>query len=249
METKEINYTKIHLTETASTNTYLQKLDAETNLSEGTIVFTDIQSAGRGQRGNSWESEPYRNLTFSLLLRPEHIPANEQFLLSQVVSLAIVDLLNRHAPGFSIKWPNDIYWEDRKIAGMLIENSLSGNTFSRAIIGIGLNINQEVFLSDAPNPVSLVQITGHTTPIESMLDQFIETFRTRYLETFSRSTQRIREEYFASLYRNDGLYPFSSNEGTFQASIIGVEPDGHLILSTDSGEEKRFAFKEVSFLL
>ena len=249
METKEINYSFIHLSETASTNTYLQQLDAETNLPEGTIVYTDTQSSGRGQRGNSWESEPHKNLTFSLLLRPDHIPANEQFLLSQVVSLAIVDVLNRYAAGFSIKWPNDIYWEDRKIAGILIENVLSGSTFSRAIIGIGLNVNQTVFLSDAPNPVSLFQITGHTHSLEQMLNQFVDTFRTRYLETFSRSAQRIREEYFASLYRNDGYYPFCSDGETFRAAITDVEPDGHLILSTESGETKRFAFKEVSFLL
>ncbi len=249
METKEINYTQIHLTETASTNTYIQELDAAKNLPEGTIVYTDTQSSGRGQRGNHWESEPYKNLTFSLLLRPIHIPANEQFILSQIASLAIVDLLNRYAPGFSIKWPNDIYWEDKKIAGMLIENSLSGNTLSRSIIGIGLNVNQEIFISDAPNPISLYQITGHTQLVETILDQFIESFRPRYLETFSGSTQRIREEYFASLYRNDGQYPFDCNGEVFYASIIDVEPDGHLRLVTESGEERRFAFKEVSFLL
>ena len=161
METKEIIFTKEHLAETDSTNTYLQQLDADRHLPEGYIAYTDTQRAGRGQRGNSWESQPGKNLTFSLLLRPEHIPANQQFLLSQAVSLAATDVLNRYASGFSIKWPNDIYWEDKKIAGILIENVLSGSTFARSIVGIGLNINQERFISDAPNPVSLFQITGH----------------------------------------------------------------------------------------
>ena len=249
METKEINYTLIHLSETASTNTYLQQLDAETNLPEGTIVYTDTQSSGRGQRGNSWESEPGKNLTFSLLLRPEHIPANQQFLLSQAVSLAMTDLLGRYATGFSIKWPNDISWEDKKIAGILIENVLSGTTFARSIVGIGLNINQATFVSDAPNPVSLFQITGHTYDTEAVLDQFVDAFRTRYQQTFTDSARALREEYAATLYRNDGEYPYCSEGKTFYASITGVEPDGHLILTTDTGEERRFAFKEVSFLL
>lgn len=249
MGTHEITFTKDHLAETASTNTYLQELDADRHLPEGYIVYTDTQRAGRGQRGNSWESQPGKNLTFSLLLRPKHIPANQQFLLSQAVSLAVTDVLNRYAPGFSIKWPNDIYWEDKKIAGILIENVLSGSTFARSIAGIGLNINQELFVSDAPNPVSLYQITGHPYAIEEVLDQFIDAFRHRYLQTFTDSSQSLREEYFATLYRNDGKYPYCSNGETFYASIIGVEPDGHLILMTDSGKERRFAFKEVSFLL
>lgn len=250
METKEIIYTKNHLDETASTNTYLQELDADRHLPEGYIVYTETQRAGRGQRGNSWESEPSKNLTFSLLLRPEHIPANQQFLLSQAVSLAMTDVLTRYATGFSIKWPNDIYWKDKKIAGILIENVLSGSIFSRAIIGIGLNLNQEIFVSDAPNPVSLVQITGHTCDITAMLDRFIDAFHSRYLQTFdSDSAQLLRDEYRTILYRNDGLYPYCSEGKTFYASIAGVEPDGHIILATESGENRRFAFKEVSFLL
>lgn len=249
MEPKEIIFTKDHLAETASTNTYLQQLDADRHLPEGYIVYTDAQLAGRGQRGNSWESQPGKNLTFSLLLRPEHIPANQQFVLSQAVSLAMTDLLGRYATGFSIKWPNDIYWEDKKIAGILIENVLSGSTFARSIVGIGLNLNQEVFVSDAPNPVSLFQITGHTCDIEAVLDQFADAFRTRYLQTFTDSARALREEYAATLYRNDGVYPYCSGGETFYASITGVEPDGHLILTTDAGEERRFAFKEVSFLL
>ena len=250
METKEIIFTKDHLVETASTNTYLQQLDTDRHLPEGHIVYTDTQRAGRGQRGNSWESQPGKNLTFSLLLRPEHIPPNQQFLLSQAVSLAMTDLLGRYATGFSIKWPNDIYWEDKKIAGILIENVLSGTTFARSIVGIGLNINQATFVSDAPNPVSLFQITGHTYDIEAVLDQFADAFRTRYLQTFDiGSVQALREEYAATLYRNDGVYPYCSEGETFYASITGVEPDGHLILTTDTGEERRFAFKEVSFLL
>ena len=151
--------------------------------------------------------------------------------------------------GFSIKWPNDIYWHDKKIAGILIENVLSGSTFSRAIIGMGLNINQKNFYSDAPNPVSLYQITGRTYKIEKILDEFTEAFGKRYTDTFTNSSDRIHKEYIAALYRNDGVYPFYSDGNIFHASIADVELDGHLLLSTESGEKKRFAFKEVSFLL
>ena len=249
METKEIKFQKTHLKEIGSTNTYLQESDKDRLLPEGTIVYCDIQRSGRGQRGNSWESEPFKNLTFSLLLRPEHIPANRQFLLSEIVSLATVDVLNRYATGFSIKWPNDIYWHDKKIAGILIENVLSGSTFSRAIIGMGLNINQKNFYSDAPNPVSLYQITGRTYKIEKILDEFTEDFGKRYTDTFTNSSDRIHKEYIAALYLNDGVYPFYSDGNIFHASIADVELDGHLLLSTESGEKKRFAFKEVSFLL
>lgn len=137
----------------------------------------------------------------------------------------------------------------QKIAGILIENVLSGSTFSRAIIGMGLNINQKNFYSDAPNPVSLYQITGRTYKIEKILDEFTEDFGKRYTDTFTNSSDRIHKEYIAALYRNDGVYPFYSDGNIFHASIADVELDGHLLLSTESGEKKRFAFKEVSFLL
>ncbi len=249
MERKILDYSIIHLEEIRSTNTYLQELDATHPQPEGTLVYTDTQSAGRGQRGNSWESEPGKNLTFSLLLHPEHIPANRQFLLSQAVSLAMIDLLSPYAQGFSIKWPNDIYWNDRKIAGILIENVLSGTSFTRAIVGIGLNINQETFVSDAPNPVSLLQITGKEHPIETILNQFMEAFEHRYRETFASSNESIQQEYAHNLYRREGYHPYSCEEETFLARIVDVEPDGHLLLSTPADETRRFAFKEVAFIL
>ena len=114
---------------------------------------------------------------------------------------------------------------------------------------MGLNINQKNFYSDAPNPVSLYQITGRTYKIEKILDEFTEAFGKRYTDTFTTSSDRIHKEYIAALYRNDGVYPFYSDGNIFHASIADVELDGHLLLSTESGEKKRFAFKEVSFLL
>lgn len=250
--TEHPSFQIIDLEETDSTNRYLSDLCDNTPTApiEYTTVTARFQTSGKGQRGNSWESEAGQNLLFSTVLYPRFVEARRQFVLSQIVSLAVKEELDTYTEGISIKWPNDIYWEDRKIAGILIENVLSGSTFARSIVGIGLNLNQEVFVSDAPNPVSLFQITGHTCDIEEVLDQFADAFRTRYRQTFDiGSVQALREEYAATLYRNDGVYPYCSEDETFYASITGVEPDGHLILTTDTGEERRFAFKEVSFLL
>jgi len=241
----------IILPETDSTNNYLTQLcnEQQSAVREFTTVIAERQTAGKGQRGNSWESEDCRNITFSFVLYPTFIEARRQFILSQIVSLSIKEELDEWTKGISIKWPNDIYWHDKKIAGILIENVLSGSTFSRAIIGMGLNINQKNFYSDAPNPVSLYQITGRTYKIEKILDEFTEAFGKRYTDTFTNSSDRIHKEYIAALYRNDGVYPFYSDGNIFHASIADVELDGHLLLSTESGEKKRFAFKEVSFLL
>ena len=150
------------LMETDSTNRHLTQLCDEqgTDIPEFMTVIAERQTAGKGQRGNSWESEDCKNITFSFVLYPTFIEARQQFILSQIISLSIKEELDEWAEGISIKWPNDIYWNEKKICGILIENDLLGHHIGRSISGIGVNINQEVFRSDAPNPVSLKQITG-----------------------------------------------------------------------------------------
>ena len=152
----------IELDETDSTNRFLIQLcnEKENTVEEMTTVKTDYQTSGKGQRGNSWEAEKGQNLLFSFVLYPTFLEARHQFILSQIVSLAIKEELSRWSDEISIKWPNDIYWKEKKICGILIENDLSGIYIGRCIVGIGININQEKFVSDAPNPVSLKQITG-----------------------------------------------------------------------------------------
>ena len=152
----------IRLVETDSTNNYLREQSAKARLPEGSLVIADFQTAGKGQVGNSWESEAGKNLMFSILLYPDFLPANRQFLISQIASLSVKETLEKYTDSVTVKWPNDIYWKDRKICGMLIENDLSGQYLYCSVVGIGLNINQEIFRSDAPNPVSLTQITGKT---------------------------------------------------------------------------------------
>ncbi|MDE5927427.1 MAG: biotin--[acetyl-CoA-carboxylase] ligase, partial [Duncaniella sp.] len=140
-----------------STSSYLAGIAADAP--HGTVVMAREQTAGRGQRGNSWEAEPGCNITLSLLLRPEGLHPARQFVISQAVSLAIADLVSHFvAAPVSIKWPNDIYVDDRKICGILIENTITGTSIDRTIVGIGLNVNQTEFRSDAPNPVSMRQL-------------------------------------------------------------------------------------------
>ena len=155
----------IILKQTDSTNRYLISMceEKQDKLDPFTVVMSDYQTAGKGQRGNSWESEAGANLTFSFVVYPSFIAAKRQFIISQIVSLGIVNALkNYEKEGFSIKWPNDIYYHDKKICGMLIEVYLDGMDLGRCVCGIGLNVNQDTFHSDAPNPVSLCKIIGRT---------------------------------------------------------------------------------------
>ncbi|MBR1935387.1 MAG: biotin--[Muribaculaceae bacterium] len=237
----------ITLDEVASTNTYVKQHIAE--LEDDSVVLTHCQTAGRGQRGNSWEAEPGKNLTFSLLLRRPAVKVQEQFRLSEAVALATVETLDAFATGFSIKWPNDIYHNDDKIAGVLIEQSLDGNAIDYSIVGIGLNVNQRRFVSDAPNPVSLWQITGEETALEPLLERLCA----RIIERCARlSDNELHPAYLKRLWRNDGApHPYALPDGTaVSARIVDVEPDGHLLLAhAGSSTPCRYAFKEIAALL
>lgn len=214
------------------------------------MVATRSQTAGRGQRGASWEAEPGKNLTFSQLFRPEVLHAQRQFELSMLVSLAIADTVDEliAAKGLTakIKWPNDIYVGDCKICGILIENKLFGPQIHRSIAGIGLNINQTVFRSDAPNPISVVQIIGHDTPLEPLLVR-LATRLADYVDNYNGDAVALKKNYLSRLYRGDGkAYTFSLPDGTcFEASIIDVDTDGTLHLS----DGKAYAFKEVAYVI
>ena len=245
-----MNETFIHLNETHSTNSYLRELIMrEKEQPEGTVVITDYQTAGRGQKGNSWESERGKNLTFSILLHPNHIPPGKQFILSQLISIAIVGVLKKYDRHFTIKWPNDIYWKEKKIAGMLIEVDLTGSSLSNAIIGIGINRNQRHFKSDAPNPVSLTQITGKEHNLSELLEKILDSIVDEYNKYTPDNEEEIRQKYMALLFRNKGVYPYLYGEEIFNASIEGIEPNGQLILKKENGSIHTFAFKEISFVI
>ena len=231
-----------------STNTCLKKLAHNEVLEEGTIIVTHNQTAGKGQRGNSWESETGKNITCSALLFPSFLPAQRYFLLSEAVSLGVKETLDTYIDGVTVKWPNDIYHNERKIAGILIENELMGNVLKMSIVGIGVNINQEHFLSDAPNPVSLKQITGHDYNSETILKELIKNILYRYQQLKNGDTESIIRMYHKALYCKTGFYRYEDNEGTFKARIDRVSDNGFLHLVTDKNEKRSYAFKSVRFI-
>jgi BirA family biotin operon repressor/biotin-[acetyl-CoA-carboxylase] ligase len=235
----------MYLRETRSTNLVLKEMLREYELPEGFVLRTDFQSAGKGQLGNSWESEKGKNLLFSVLLYPQHIAIDQQFILSQLVSVAILRTLNSFCAGFSIKWPNDIYFGDKKIGGILIENSLQGSKLNTSIVGIGLNINQKTFRSDAPNPVSLRQITAKNQRRKNILQDVLNNIYELYKKM---DVEAIRKEYFENLYRRVGFYTYRDNKGLFEAELAGIESDGCLKLKTRTGEIRAYYFKEVAFV-
>ena len=248
---KEINSSPriIRLAETESTNNYMHGLLEKEALPEGVVIVADFQSHGKGQVGNSWESEAGKNLMFSVLLHPDFLPANQQFLISQISALAVQQMLETFAKPVFVKWPNDIYWNDKKICGMLIENDIAGTKLMNSIIGIGVNINQKKFYSNAPNPVSLTQITGNEYDLCEMLNIFLSCFFKLYNTLMQGANEVIRNLYFASLYRGKGYHLFNDANNEFEACIQNVEPSGHLTLALRNGEKKRYAFKEVSFVM
>lgn len=237
----------IHLQEAGSTNSVLHAWLEKEPLPEGSVVVADDQTAGRGQMGNHWESEPGKNLTFSVVVYPTSIHPKDQFLLSQIAALSVKETFEMYVKPIRVKWPNDIYWHDRKICGMLIENDLSGCTIANCIVGIGMNLNQAVFLSDAPNPVSLHQITGELYDREEVLHRFLQRFYAAYFRLLNGEREAIQADYFAALYRKEGFYPYEDASGCFEARIHEIEPSGHLRLQLRDGSIRRYAFKEVKF--
>lgn len=237
---------KLYITQTKSTNALCWELNREETLPEGFVLHTDFQTEGKGQPGNTWESATGKNLLFSVVLHPFQIPMEELFLISELVSVAIKNALDEYCSSISIKWPNDIYWNNKKLAGILIENSLQGNKINTVVIGIGLNVNQKEFKSEAPNPVSLLQITGKRQNRQQLLEQICENILSLY-KGFDKN--KIQNEYAASLYRKEGYHSFQAEDELFLAKIIEVYPDGQLELETDKGKRKSFYFKEVKFIV
>lgn len=249
---------RIHLEEVGSTNTWmLDYLSKGQDLADETVVFTLRQTAGRGQVGNGWESEFDKNVAFSMLLKPEFLPIPKQFAISQVCCLGVVEALSELAAEqgkvlpLSIKWPNDIYAGDSKLAGILIENRLMGMKFAQSVLGVGINVNQEKWIGNAPNPISLKLLGIEATP-EKVLEKVIESISKLYhLLKEQDGGEEIHSRFMQRLYRRDGFYPYydPQTEEHFDAEIVGVEPQGPILLKLPSGEERRYWFKEVRFVL
>ncbi|MFO7923289.1 MAG: biotin--[acetyl-CoA-carboxylase] ligase [Bacteroidales bacterium] len=231
-----------------STNDHCRKIAGTSAIDEGTVVWADKQLMGRGQGSNTWESESGQNLTFSIVLYPRFLEASDQFYLSMVASLGLTDFLKEFMKNIYIKWPNDIYAGDRKIAGILIENSVMENRIDNSILGIGININQDSFPKYIPNPVSLKQITGYRAEPGECLEKICRYTDHWYAMLQKEEKTKIKNRYTKHLYGLDQLNRYRKGETIFKAYIRGVDNFGRLALEDDKGETRYFGLKEVEFL-
>ena len=204
---------------------------------EELFLYAGYQTAGRGQTGNGWESEPDKNLICSILL-----PNKNLYFLNIAVSVAIIRLIGEP---FTIKWPNDIYYRDKKLAGILLENAIVGSIVKYSIAGVGLNVNQTKFTSDAPNPVSLKQITGKTYDIDQLMKDLFEEVKA----VLNEPEERIWSNYKDHLYRREGWYAYEDKNGRFEARIIDVLPTGEIVLKDKQGNERIYHFKQIRYVL
>jgi BirA family biotin operon repressor/biotin-[acetyl-CoA-carboxylase] ligase len=237
----------IHIAETDSTNRFMRMVSDTERLGSGSIVLADFQTAGRGLSGNSWESEAGKNLLFSVLLYSADVPANRPFVISEMAALCVKQTLDKHLSHVSVKWPNDVYCSNKKIAGMLLENILFQEKISQSVIGIGINVNQTTFPGDAPNPVSMALATGVYFDRLALLNEFCRAFGEQSERLNGSHFDAIHSDYLHAIYRKDGYHKYQDKDGVFEACIRDIEPAGYLVLERANGVVSRYAFKEVSY--
>lgn len=242
--------TIIRLPETESTNNYALDILSKDRPEEGCVIITDHQTKGRGTDLNSWESEKGKNLTFSLILYPK-LTADQQFILNKAISLGIYDFLIEELPDLSvtIKWPNDLYIENKKVCGILIQNSVIGNKLEYMVVGIGLNVNQLIFESSTPNPVSLKMITSLEYNLNELLSRLIKSIFNRYSFITPEAQGNIETDYQNALYRLMEWHNYLVKDSNVTARITGTNEYGQLVLENKSGEFTVCDLKEVRFLI
>ena len=237
----------IRLEEIDSTNRYLKNYREEGD-EEMIVAVADYQADGKGQGTHTWESEKGKNLLFSIKVYPHWIPVRRQFVLSMAGALAVKDALDSYVENITLKWPNDVFGNDKKISGTLIENTIDSKGIKSCVFGIGLNVNQLVFHSDAPNPVSLAQILGHEVDRDEVLKKILDGFE-KYYELLRRADYMdVSGIYHLSLYRRKGFHPYRDANGEFEGALVEVEDDGHLILHDRQGRIRSYAFGEISIV-
>jgi len=240
----------IYLSEVNSTNLYASQLIKDNKFSEGTVVVAQNQTSGKGQAENKWVSENGKNLTFSVILTPVFLSAERQFLLSKIVSLSIIDFLNKFSIlDISIKWPNDIYVGNKKIAGILIENSIKGLKYDTSIVGIGLNINQTQFSADIPNATSLKILLNKDFDLKECLNSLLEKLETWYDQLKLQNYQLIDDEYLNSIYNFNKFLPYIYMYQKITARIIGVNKYGKLQLEKEDNTIIDCDFREIEFTI
>lgn len=244
--------TILRLGTTDSTNRYLR--DYAAGLTEhddgltAVVAVADYQTSGHGQGSNTWESEAGKNLLFSILTHPTAVAPRRQFTLSMAMALAVAEALRHYTDGISLKWPNDVYRYDKKISGTLIETHIAGDKIHYCISGTGINVNQRVFRSEAPNPVSIVNATGRYTPPEEVLQRVLDAYALYYGMALRGETTTLGELYHAALYRRGEEHMYEDAGGRFIATLTGVDDSGRLLLRCADGL-RAYSFKEVRFII
>jgi BirA family biotin operon repressor/biotin-[acetyl-CoA-carboxylase] ligase len=236
------------LPECASTNTEAQRLIGQNRATDGCVVITDKQTAGRGQRGNRWEAQPGENLTLSVVWRPTFLAAPDQFQLSQVVALAVYDWasgLLGPDPALRVKWPNDIFFGEQKLGGILIENTLSGPKIQSSIAGIGLNINQCEFA--VPTATSLACLTGRQYALPVLTSRLLECLEKRYLQLRAGQVAALHQAYLQVLYRYQKAHSYEVDGQTVTGLIKGVDEGGQLLVEI-SGQLRAFGLQQIKYL-
>lgn len=237
------------LHETDSTNFEAERLLAKSHPAEGTVILADFQRSGKGLGTNRWESNRSENILMSMILYPEFLPAEDQFMLNKATSLSVAACVQQLLPDTAvhIKWPNDIYAGYGKIAGILIKNTISGLILSKAIVGIGLNVNQRKFSSGIPNPVSMAGIAGRDFQREEVVRVLMNELDRHYALLKKQDDETLNRDYLKKLlnYNRQALY----NDGgqNFTGIIRGVDQFGHLKLETANGM-KVYAMKEINHI-
>ena len=232
-----------------STNKYCELLDLS-KIEEFTVVWTHTQTAGIGQRGNRWESEPGSNITLSIILKPSFLHTDDTFLITQVVALGISDLLMELLPQHNvhIKWPNDLLVDGHKICGTLIASTLQGQHIATAICGIGLNVNQTLFSEWIPNPTSLAQLTNQRYVLRPLLDRLIYCIKQRYHQLRDGDLSALEQLYLQRLFNYLQWSRYQYKGTIINARIEGVDRFGRLLLTTDNGASLCCQMKEISLL-
>ena len=251
MMTSDSNINIIRVAETDSTSKEIVRElgDGVQSSKYISVLSADYQTAGRGQLGSRWEAERGKNLLFSLMAWPVGVPVGRQFRLSQAMAVAVRDALASYADGFTIKWPNDIYFGGGKVCGTIIETTWKGGMVERFVMGVGINVNQRVFLGDAPNPLSLWQIVGRETDRDELLGRVLERFVALYGRLQAGDESEVVRCYDNHLLWREGMHRYSDSDGEFEAEFVSVAPDGRLTLRDADGRERRYYFKEVKHVL
>lgn len=240
----------LHFDEINSTNVFLYDKISENNDISDMVVVADYQTAGRGMDKNRWESEAGMNLLFSIALNVNFLEAENQFKISQAVSVAIAETLSQFVDNkqLFIKWPNDIYFGDKKLAGMLIQNTIEGRMMGVSIIGIGLNVNQMEFSKDIPNPISLKMISGRDFELDNLLNLLIFNIKTKVESLrYKENQNEINEKYVSRSYRFGIWSDYFYQNRVKSMIIIGFDKYGRLLLHDKEGAEIVCDVKELQF--